>query len=105
MARMVIIYKTLKSPAEFDQHYFNTHIPMAKKLPGLKKYEVSKGAIIALAGVTDPYLIGTLHFDSLEALKRLLHRNADALVLRIVEFWLQTMTMYKCFYLTIRMSR
>lgn len=105
MARMVIIYKTPKNPAEFDQHYFNTHIPMAKKLSGLKKYEVSKGAIIALAGATDPYLIGTLHFDSLEPLERLLHRNADALVLQIVEFWLQTMTMYKCFYLTIRMSR
>ena len=69
MARMVVIYKTPQNPAEFDQHYFNTHIPMAKKLPGLKKYEVSKGAIIALAGATDPYLIGTLHFDSLEAIK------------------------------------
>lgn len=69
MARMVVIYKTPKNPAEFDQHYFNTHIPMAKKLPGLKKYEVSKGAIIGLAGATDPYLIGTLHFDSLEAIK------------------------------------
>ena len=69
MARMVVIYKTPKNPAAFDEHYFNVHIPLAKDLPGLKSYEVSKGPIVALAGATDTYLIGTLHFDSLAAIK------------------------------------
>ena len=69
MARMLVIYKTPKDPAAFDKHDFSVHIPMAAQLPGLKKYEISKGPVVALAGATDPYLIGTLHFDSLAAIK------------------------------------
>ena len=69
MARMIVIYRTPADPAAFDKHYFDVHIPLAKELPGLKRYEVSKGPIVALAGASDPYLIGTLHFDSLAAIK------------------------------------
>lgn len=69
MARMLVIYKTPKDPAAFDQHYFGVHVPMAKQLPGLKRYEVSKGPIVAMASATDAYLVGTLHFDSLAAIK------------------------------------
>ena len=67
MARMLVIYKTPRDPAAFDEHYFDVHIPLAKKLPGLRKYEVSRGPITALAG-DDAYLVGTLHFDDLAAL-------------------------------------
>lgn len=69
MARMVVIYKKPKDPTAFDKHYFEVHVPLAKKLPGLIKYEVSKGSVIALAGAQDPYLIGILYFDSLAAIK------------------------------------
>ena len=69
MARMLVIYRTPKDPAAFDKHYFDVHVPMASQLPGLKKYEVSKGQIIAIASATDPYLVATLHFDSLAAIK------------------------------------
>ena len=69
MARMLVIYQTPKDPAAFDQHYVNIHLPLAKQLPGLRKYEISKGPIVALAGAMDPYLVGTLHFDSLAAIK------------------------------------
>ena len=70
MARMLVIYKTPKDPAAFDKHYFDVHVPMAKKLPGLRKYEVSKGSIVALAGAADPHLVATLHFDSLAAIQQ-----------------------------------
>ena len=69
MARMLVVYRTPKDPAAFDKHYFDIHIPLAKQLPGLKNYEVSKGPIIALAGAVETYLVGTLHFDSLAAIK------------------------------------
>jgi uncharacterized protein (TIGR02118 family) len=69
MARMVVIYKQPKDPAAFDKHYFEVHVPLAKQLPGLRSYEVSKGSIVALAGAREPYLIGILHFDSLAAIK------------------------------------
>jgi uncharacterized protein (TIGR02118 family) len=69
MARMVVIYKKPEDPESFDRHYFEVHIPLAKKLPGIRKYEVSKGAIISPSG-NNQYLIATLHFDSLEAIQR-----------------------------------
>ena len=69
MARMLVVYRTPADPAAFDKHYFDVHVPLAKDLPGLKRYEVSKGSIVALAGAADTYLIGTLHFDSLAAIK------------------------------------
>jgi uncharacterized protein (TIGR02118 family) len=69
MARMIVIYRTPADPAAFDKHYFEVHVPMAKQLIGIRKYEVSKGPIVALAGASDPYLIATLYFDSLEAIK------------------------------------
>ena len=45
MAQLVVMYKTPKDAAAFDKRYFEKHIPIAKKLPGLKKYEVSQGSV------------------------------------------------------------
>jgi len=42
MADLVVLYKTPKDPAAFDKYYAETHIPLAKKLPGLRKYTVTK---------------------------------------------------------------
>ena len=69
MARMVVIYKTPPDPKAFDQHYFEVHVPMAKKLPGLRGYDVSRGKVSTPAGDPTPYLIATLHFDSLSAIR------------------------------------
>ena len=67
MARLVVLYKTPKDPAAFDAYYFKTHVPMAKKLPGLRRYEVSKGAVASPAGPSGIHLVATLHFDDLAA--------------------------------------
>ena len=45
MAPMVVIYPTPKNVEEFDRHYFEIHVPLAKKIPGLRKYEVNNGPI------------------------------------------------------------
>jgi uncharacterized protein (TIGR02118 family) len=70
MARMVVIYKTPADVAAFDKHYFGIHVPLAKKLPGLRKYEVSRGPIATPAGASGIHLIATLHFDDLAAIKK-----------------------------------
>jgi uncharacterized protein (TIGR02118 family) len=70
MAGMVVIYKKPADVKAFDKHYFETHIPLAKKLPGLRKYEISSGPVTALIGPPDVYLIGTLYFDDLDAIKK-----------------------------------
>ncbi|MDB4948676.1 MAG: Ethyl tert-butyl ether degradation EthD [Gemmatimonadetes bacterium] len=69
MARMVVIYGKPGDPDAFDEHYVNVHVPLAKKLPGLRAYEVSRGPILTPAGGPTPYLIGTLHFDDLAAIR------------------------------------
>jgi uncharacterized protein (TIGR02118 family) len=70
MARIVVIYKTPKDPAAFDKHYFEVHVPLAKKLPGLRKYEVSRGPILTPAGGSGFYMVASLHFDSLAAIEQ-----------------------------------
>jgi uncharacterized protein (TIGR02118 family) len=69
MARMVVIYRTPKDVAAFDKHYFETHVPLAKKLPGLRKYEVSQGPIATPAAAADFHLAVTLHFDDMTAIQ------------------------------------
>lgn len=69
MAKMLVIYKTPKDVNVFEKHYWEVHIPLAKNLPGLRLYEVSRGPITVVSGNKETYLIATLHFDSLAALK------------------------------------
>ena len=66
MAQMIVIYKTPADKNAFEKHYFEVHIPLAKKLPGLKKYEVSKSPVVSITGDNDIYLVGTLHFETLD---------------------------------------
>ncbi len=69
MARQVVIYRMPADREAFDKHYFEVHVPMAKRLPRLRKYVVSRGPIVAPAGWKDAYLIATLYFDSLEDIR------------------------------------
>jgi uncharacterized protein (TIGR02118 family) len=57
------MYKTPKDPAAFDAYYAGTHIPIAKKIPGLRRYEVSRGEVLSPAGASPYHLIATLNFD------------------------------------------
>ncbi len=69
MAEMVVIYRTPKDVAAFDKHYLETHVPIAKRLPGLRKYEVSHGPVVTPAGASGFHLVATLHFDDLAAIR------------------------------------
>ena len=70
MARLVAIYKRPADVEAFEKHYFGTHIPLAKTLPGFRKYEVSSGPVSVLAGPPDVFLIGTVYFENLEAMQK-----------------------------------
>lgn len=69
MARLIALYARPADPAAFDAYYFGTHVPLAKSMPGLRRYEVSRGPIQSLGGPSPHYLIATLHFDSLQDLQ------------------------------------
>jgi uncharacterized protein (TIGR02118 family) len=45
-------------------------VPLAKKIPGLRKYEVSQGAVASPAGLSGYHLVATLQFDDLTAIQK-----------------------------------
>jgi uncharacterized protein (TIGR02118 family) len=69
MAELVVMYKTPKDTAAFDRHYSEKHIPIAKKIPGLRKYAVSQGPVATPAGPSAFHLIAILSFDNLAAIQ------------------------------------
>ena len=69
MASLVVLYKTPKDAAAFDKYYAETHIPIAKKMPGLRSYEVSRGPVASPGGPTGVHLVATLTFDSMAAIQ------------------------------------
>jgi uncharacterized protein (TIGR02118 family) len=69
MARLLVMYKTPRDKAAFDKHYFEKHVPLAKKIPGVRKYEVSQGAVATPMGGSDYHLVAILHFDSMAAIQ------------------------------------
>lgn len=72
MARLMAIYKTPKDPAAFDAYYFGTHVPLAKKIAGLLRYEVSDGSVIAPATKGGVHLVAVMHFATKADLDRAL---------------------------------
>lgn len=69
MAKLVALYKKPADKAAFDSHYFSNHIPIAKKIPGLRGYEVSSGPVGTPAGDSPFHLVALLSFDSLAAIQ------------------------------------
>lgn len=69
MAHVLALYKKPADPAKFDSYYYSTHVPLAKTLPGLRRYEVSAGPVGGGAGESSYHLVAMLHFDSLAAIQ------------------------------------
>ena len=72
MASLVVMYKTPTDPQAFDKYYSDTHIPIAQRIPGLLKYEVSKGPVMTPGGPSAYQLVATLRFDDMAGLQRAL---------------------------------
>jgi uncharacterized protein (TIGR02118 family) len=66
---MIVVYAKPRDPEGFDKHYFDVHVPLAKTLPGLRKYEISEGAVVPITGGPEPYRVASLYFDDMAAIK------------------------------------
>jgi uncharacterized protein (TIGR02118 family) len=64
MARILVLYNPPADAAAFDKHYRETHIPLAKRIPGLRSYNISAAPPRVMAG-TPAHLVAELTFDSL----------------------------------------
>jgi len=69
MAKLVVLYGAPKDAAAFDAHYFEKHVPLAKTIPGLRRYEVNDGPVGTPAGPAPYHLIATLTFDDAAAIQ------------------------------------
>jgi uncharacterized protein (TIGR02118 family) len=69
MATLAVMYKTPEDKGAFDKYYFETHVQLAKKFPGLRKYEVSRGPVATPAGPSGYHLVALLHYDNLAAIQ------------------------------------
>jgi uncharacterized protein (TIGR02118 family) len=69
MAKVIAMYGTPADTAAFDRYYFDKHVPLAKTIPGLRGYEVTRGPIATMNGPSPYYLIAMLTFDSLVAIQ------------------------------------
>ncbi len=68
VAKLIVLYSDIKDPKKFDEHYKNVHIPLAKKIPGVREIIVSKVKGVAI-GNANYYQVVEVYFDSMESLK------------------------------------
>lgn len=68
MVRFLVIYEQPDDVAAFDDHYFGVHVPLAKRLPGLRRYSVSRNPT-AVRG-PKPYLVAELDWDDMDSLRQ-----------------------------------
>ncbi|MGH7709005.1 MAG: EthD family reductase [Vulcanimicrobiaceae bacterium] len=70
MAKLTVLYTRPADEAAFMKYYNEKHIPIAKKIPGLRSYTINSGPVNNADGSASPYiLIANLGFDSLAALQ------------------------------------
>lgn len=67
-AKLVALYKKPANTAEFEQKYFEEHLPLAQKMPGLQRWEVSR-MVGSPMGDAEYYLMAELYFENIDALK------------------------------------
>jgi uncharacterized protein (TIGR02118 family) len=68
MAKLYAIYQQPRDPAAFDSYYFGKHVPLAKTIPGLLSYEVTRGDVMGMGGKHGVYLVAVLQFDSMASI-------------------------------------
>jgi uncharacterized protein (TIGR02118 family) len=67
--KLVILFKPPETPAVFEQRWSEEFVPLAERLPGLRRVVVAH-THGGPAGPVDVYLIHELHFDDSAALAR-----------------------------------
>lgn len=66
---LTALYHAPADRAAFDEYYATTHVPLVKRVPGLRALEVSRGPVMSLQGESPYHKVAHLHFDTLAELK------------------------------------
>jgi uncharacterized protein (TIGR02118 family) len=69
MVRFLVLYNTPEDPPAFDRHYREIHIPLIRKLPGLRRCTIGRHAT-PIRGGEPYYFIVELEWDDMAALQQ-----------------------------------
>jgi uncharacterized protein (TIGR02118 family) len=84
MVKLMALYKQPRDPETFERIYFGEHVPLARKMPGLRRLEIDR-ITGAPRGEPEYYLVAHLYFDDAETMQRSMaseESRAAAAVLR-----------------------
>lgn len=75
MVRFLVLYDRPQDVQAFERHYREVHVPLAKQLPGLRRYSISRN-ITAVRGGEPYFLVGELEWDDIASLRRAFESDA-----------------------------
>lgn len=67
MVKLIALYRKPADPAAFDRAYNDTHVPLVKKIPNLRRIEISR-VTGTPRGEPEYYLVAQLYFDDKAAM-------------------------------------
>ncbi|MCL6596590.1 MAG: EthD family reductase [Firmicutes bacterium] len=68
MATLLVLFRRPQDTAAFERHYREVHLPLARKIPGLRSLRVDR-TVGGDPALREYHLVSRLEFDSLEALR------------------------------------
>jgi uncharacterized protein (TIGR02118 family) len=66
MIKLVAMYKTPADIEMFEKHYFEKHMPIVEKIPGLLRSEVSKLKILP-GTESEYYMMTEMYYDDMDS--------------------------------------
>jgi uncharacterized protein (TIGR02118 family) len=72
MIRLLVLYGHPKDPAAFDRYYDSIHVPLAKRMQGLRKWTIGKVTGTPDGSPSPYYYIADLYADSREEIDAIL---------------------------------
>lgn len=68
MVKLIVTYSKPEDVAAFDRHYREVHAPLARQMPGIRKFVLNR-IVSSPGGEPRLHLIAEIHFDDHAALK------------------------------------
>ena len=69
MVKLIALYRRPQDPQQFERVYFGEHIPLTRKMPGLRKIEINR-ITGAPRGEPEYYLVAGLYFDDAQTMQQ-----------------------------------
>jgi uncharacterized protein (TIGR02118 family) len=69
MVKATALFGHPEDPDAFEEYYANTHVPLAEKIPNLRRYERAKIVATPDGGGLPYYRIAGLYFEDMEQMQ------------------------------------